>query len=188
MASRFIISLALAGVFQNTLAGAEYLHNPAYQREYRSKHYHGVAARQEDDTGSTALFLSENLAMFSPGCSSALAATLNCTGSIREEEFMYTWGGMSAEELSALCTESCSDSISDFRAAVTTACADDIYVDPAQSNLTDYVYGTSTTNDVYGTEGKTVDAMALVDYYFLNYNLLCLKDTYVLRDYRVTLH
>ncbi|KAI4600099.1 hypothetical protein KJ359_001201 [Pestalotiopsis sp. 9143b] len=88
MASRFIISLALAGVFQNTLAGAEYLHNPAYQREYRSKHYHGVAARQEDDTGSTALFLSENLAMFSPGCSSALAATLNCTGSIREEEFI----------------------------------------------------------------------------------------------------
>ncbi|KAK6209368.1 hypothetical protein LQW54_006356 [Pestalotiopsis sp. IQ-011] len=177
MASRFIISLALAAVCQNTLAGAEYLHNPAYQREYRSKHYHGVAARQEDDTGSTALFLSENLAMFSPGCSSALVATLNCTGSIREEEFMYTWGGMSAEELSALCTESCSDSISEFRAAVATACADDIYVDPAQGNLTDYVYGTSTTNDVYGTEGKTVGAMALVDYYFLNYNLLCLKDT-----------
>ncbi|KAH6655548.1 hypothetical protein BKA67DRAFT_657480 [Truncatella angustata] len=175
MASWFIINFALAALCHYAHVGATYLHNQPYQRDHMNLH-RTIFSRQEDGSEPTALFLADNLLMFSAGCASALAATINCTESIREEEFLYTWGGMSADELAALCTDSCRDSIVDHRANVAQECADDIYVDPPEKNITDYVYGTSTTNDVYGMEGKTVNPLALVDYYFLNYNLLCLKD------------
>lgn len=91
---------------------------------------------------------------------------------------LYTWGGFSDENLVALCTTNCSKSIENYRSNVITACADDVYTDPV-INSTEYIDGTNTREDIYNVGSVSVQPIALADYYFLNYRLLCLKDEYV---------
>lgn len=129
------------------------------------------------DVAITQLFNLSDLSMLSTGCASALAATLSCSGLITKS--LYTWGGLTADNLTDLCTTTCSDSIASYRSTALTACADDIYTDAPITNATAYVYGTGSLQNIYNVEGISVRPIAFADYYFLNYKLNCMQDTYV---------
>lgn len=116
--------------------------------------------------------------MFSSDCANALAGSLNYSAAIGYSSSLYVWGGLTMNDITALCTTACSDSISSFRANVLEACVNDVYTDEP-ANATAYVYGIGTMNDIYNVEGVSVKPIALVDYYFLSYNLTCTQDEYV---------
>lgn len=128
-------------------------------------------------TGPTVLFNATVLAntTFSGSCVEALSATLNCSGAVAQEDYLYTWGGLTESDIETVCTESCAESFNDLRASVVTACAEDVYTDPV-INDTGYIYGTGFSNDIYNVESVSVYPLAFVDYYLLSYRLLCMKD------------
>jgi hypothetical protein len=129
------------------------------------------------DVETTQLFNVSDLSMLSTECASALAAPLSCSGLITKS--LYTWGGLSADNLTDLCTTTCSESVASYRSTALTACADDIYTDAPITNATAYVYSTGSLQDIYNVEGISVRPIAFADYYLLNYQLNCMKDTYV---------
>ncbi|KAJ4244050.1 hypothetical protein NW762_014663 [Fusarium torreyae] len=87
---------------------------------------------------------------------------------------LYTWSGFSDQNLTPLCTSTCSKSIESYRSKVMKACADDVYTDPPVES-TEYVLGTNVQEDIYNSH-DSVRPIALADYYFVNYKLLCLKN------------
>ncbi|KAM0544190.1 hypothetical protein ACHAPJ_011941 [Fusarium lateritium] len=87
---------------------------------------------------------------------------------------LYTWSGFSDQNLTPLCTSTCSKSIESYRSKVIKACADDVYTDPPVES-TGYVLGTNVQDDIYNSH-DSVRPIALADYYFVNYKLLCLKN------------
>lgn len=136
-----------------------------------------VDPRANPSTPSTALFNSTILTSFgfSEPCIAALSATLNCSEAIRQDRYLYTWGGLTESEIEAVCTESCAESFAAQRANVATACAEDVYVDPVVDD-TGYVYGTGFSNSIYNVESISARPVSFVDYYLLSYKLLCMKN------------
>ena len=88
---------------------------------------------------------------------------------------LYSWGGLIAANLTNMCTTACTNSLTSYWANVLQACANDVYTD-TPANATDYVYGTSTLNDICNVEGVSVKPVAFADYYILNCNLNCMLD------------
>ncbi|CAG8910036.1 unnamed protein product [Penicillium egyptiacum] len=123
-------------------------------------------------SGPTALFDINYLTMFSADCASALGASLNCSDLIQYSDYQQ---GLTVENLTALCTTACSSSIATFRENVFTNCANDIYTDEPV-NASSYVYGTGTKNDIYNVEGISIKPIAMVDPYFINYDMTCMQD------------
>lgn len=134
----------------------------------------GLVPKSVTDT-VTVFTVPENGTDISDACLTALTASLECSSLLTSPEALYTWGGLSGEALDLLCIDTCTSSIASFRANVLEACSDDVYTDPIV-NSTGYVTGTDTLDSIYNIESISVRPIALVDYYFLNYNLLCLKD------------
>ncbi|KAJ6007240.1 hypothetical protein N7540_011216 [Penicillium herquei] len=131
---------------------------------------------RRSETGLTQLFnISDITTFFSSDCANALAGSLNCSSIIAASSALYSWGGMTIDNLTDLCTEYCSESIANFRTDVLEACANDVYTDEPV-NATGYVYGTGVLNDIYNVDGVSVEPIALVDYYFLGYNMTCSQD------------
>lgn len=131
--------------------------------------------------GSVTLFNASTLvdSSLSKACIAALAAPLECSGSILDDDMLETWDEFSNQNLVSLCTSTCSKSIESYRSKVMEVCAKDAYTDP-ESNAEGYVPGTNTPNDIYNAGGASLRPIALADYYFVNYKLVCLKDAYVL--------
>lgn len=131
--------------------------------------------------GSVTLFDAATLedTSLSKACIAALAAPLECSGYILDDEMLYAWGGHSAQSLDPLCTSTCSKSIKSYRSKVIKVCANDVYTDP-EGDATGYVPGTNVPNDIYNAGGSSLRPIALADFYFLNYKLICLRDEYVL--------
>ncbi|KAH6999051.1 hypothetical protein BKA56DRAFT_665569 [Ilyonectria sp. MPI-CAGE-AT-0026] len=147
-------------------------------QSHHALHSHFLASLQKRANGvTTILFNATTLTdtSLSHACIDALAAPLGCSGYILDEDMLYTWGGFSDENLVALCTTNCSKSIEIYRSNVIIACANDVYTDPV-INSTEYIDGTNTREDIYNVGSVSVQPIALADYYFLNYRLLCLKD------------
>ncbi|KAH6654671.1 hypothetical protein BKA67DRAFT_691661 [Truncatella angustata] len=88
----------------------------------------------------------------------ALAVTLDYSSQLINPNVLYTWGGLTGDELDELCTEACLASIAFYRSGVLEACADDVYTD-TPINSTEYIAGTATLGTIY------------------NYDLTCLKDS-----------
>ena len=138
-------------------------------------------SQKRADYGSITLFNATTLAdtSLSKACIAALAAPLECSGYILDDDMLDTWDGLSDQTLVPLCTSTCSKSIESYRSKVIKVCANDVYTDP-EVNAEGYVPGTNTPNDIYNAGGASVRPIALADYYFVNYKLICLKDEYVL--------
>lgn len=131
-----------------------------------------------DSNGDTTqLFHTESFAnvSLSKPCLTALVAPIACNATIRDSSFLYTWGGLSAGDLAGLCTLRCNASLTTYRTAVATACANDLYTDPV-TNSSGYAYGTQQPVSIYDSEGVTMRPIGLVDFYALNYALLCMVD------------
>ncbi|KAI3227720.1 hypothetical protein CBS147310_7445 [Penicillium roqueforti] len=120
----------------------------------------------------TGFFNISDLTMFSSDCAAALASTVDCSDIIRDSDFQ---SGLSAENITALCTIACFDSITSFRSKVLTSCANDVYTDEPV-NGTSYVYGTGVKDDIYNIEGISIKPIGLVDPFFVNYNVTCMQD------------
>jgi hypothetical protein len=137
----------------------------------------GASPDADSSTLSTVLFPRTVLANFgfSEPCVEALSATLSCSEAVRQQHYLYTWGGLTESDIETVCTESCAESFEALRANVATACADDVYTDPVIAD-TGYVYGTGFSNSIYNIESISARPVAIVDYYHLSYKLLCLKD------------
>ncbi|KAJ4323824.1 hypothetical protein N0V84_004170 [Fusarium piperis] len=134
-------------------------------------------SQKRADYGSITLFNATTLAdtSLSKACIATLGAPLECSGYILDDDMLYTWGGFSDQNLVPLCTSACSKSIESYRSKVIKVCANDVYTDP-EVNTPGYVPGTNVPNDIYNAGGSSLRPIALADYYFLNYKLLCLKD------------
>ncbi|OQE13794.1 hypothetical protein PENFLA_c043G06933 [Penicillium flavigenum] len=131
-----------------------------------------LVATTMEVTGTTQLFNISDLTMFSSDCANALAATLDCSSGIRAQSLEY---GLTENDLDELCTSGCSGSIATFRNSVMSNCANDIYTD-APANATGYVYGTGISDDIYNVEGVSAKPIAIVDSFFLNYNVTCMTN------------
>ncbi|KAJ5399171.1 hypothetical protein N7465_009660 [Penicillium sp. CMV-2018d] len=135
---------------------------------------HGYMLLAETTTvsGPTAFFNISDLTMFSSDCATALADTVDCSDTIRYAEFQ---SGLTPENLTALCTTACFDSITTFRSKVLKSCASDVYTDEP-SNDTSYVYGTGAKDDMHNVEGISIKPIGLIDPFFVNYNVTCMQD------------
>lgn len=170
--SQLVVCGAAATAFD--IVGSD---NAFTRAEISSLDRRNSAVRVLDASLSVTVFVSSNVtSALSSGCLASLTATLDCSTFRIDPDALYIWGGLTAEDLDVLYTDSCTNSINSFRASVLTACADDVYTDPVQ-NGTGYVPGTGTLNEIYNVEAiSSMRPIATVDYYFLNYNLTCLKD------------
>jgi hypothetical protein len=85
--------------------------------------------------GPTNLYRADSLAMLTSACANALSAPLDCTSAIREQPYLYTWGGITATELSELCTSGCTASVNSYRSSVLSACSGDIWYVPLIAHI-----------------------------------------------------
>lgn len=138
-------------------------------------------SEQRAEYGPIVLFEAATLAdtSLSKACIAALATPLECSPYILDDDMLYTWNEFPEQNLILLCTSTCSKSIERYRSEVIRVCANDVYTEP-EAHATGYVPGTNTPNDIYNDDSSSLRPIALADYYFLNYNLLCLKDEYAL--------
>lgn len=129
-----------------------------------------VSVSYAQTTGSIQLFSPGVFAMLSTGCSNALAANLSCNY-IETGDYAYKIvSNYTTDTLTYMCTSECSDSISTYRQNVIQACASDTYYD---QNATINDTGDPT---VYDQNNLVLKPIALPDYYFTNYQEMCLKD------------
>ncbi|KAK8103188.1 hypothetical protein PG984_016334 [Apiospora sp. TS-2023a] len=183
MAGQLIISMFAALALPSLADGAATprdAHSAPYHRGTSLTTSRSLNASHRVGTTSAShsliIFAEVNVTVgLSSSCLEALGRPLDCSGLLISSRALYVWGGLSAMELDSLCTPSCASSIADYRSNVLAACADDVYTDPSQ-DATGYVPGTDTTNDVYNVGRISIKPIGIVDYYFLNYKLLCLQD------------
>jgi hypothetical protein len=139
-------------------------------------HHH---LRRQAPAGTLQLFnataLTSESETISSVCANALAAPLNCSALITFKPYAYY--GLTADNITELCTADCSDSINQYRQAVLQECVNDVYTDPVINN-TDTIYGTSQTYDVYNINDVSMKPIGLADFWFINYNLTCMQDEY----------
>ncbi|KAF7131457.1 hypothetical protein CNMCM5793_004682 [Aspergillus hiratsukae] len=119
-----------------------------------------LSRRDTVASGPVQLFNASELTFFSTDCANALGQPLDCTPTLGYSEGLYVWGGLTLDDLTALCTTACSESIASFRDTVLTACSQDVYTDEPY-NATGYVEGTGITNDIYNVQGVSVKPIAL---------------------------
>lgn len=131
------------------------------------------------DAFSVSMFQFEATDTFiSADCRDALNANVSCSAALVVTGSLYTWKALGLDNLTMLCTSTCTSSLSQYRKKVLSACASDVYTDPA-INATGYIYGTDTPNDIFNVEGISMNPIVMADYYILNYRSLCQKDGYV---------
>ena len=144
-----------------------------------------LLSRSEDDgnpkssstDASIKLFgFPSNTTFISAKCQKALSVNISCSPLIiSEAAFDAPWANLTSDSLTELCTDLCANSLKNYHAEAATACADDVYTDE-NTNSTEYVVGTGAYDSVFHMEDLSVKAVAMVDYYIVNYHLLCLKD------------
>lgn len=111
-------------------------------------------------------------------CADAFATPLNCSGSLIDPAASYTWAGLTADNITNLCTQACTNSITTFRESVVSACGDQLYTDPVinGTNASQPIYGTGQTWNLLNVNDITARPVAFVDYWALNYHLNCMTD------------
>jgi len=137
---------------------------------------HAWLHHRQYTTTTVQIFNVSHISMLSSDCASALGMTLDCSPLINSAAgYSAIQSDLTRENLTTLCTNSCSTALSAWRTNVNQACADELYTDAAQ-NATEYVYGTSVENDIYNVQGVSVKPVAFADFYVLGYELICLQD------------
>jgi hypothetical protein len=124
---------------------------------------------------STTLFNATSLDMLSCECANALAEPIECQDTIWHSNSLYGRENLSLDDLKELCTPKCEASIAKFRENADKACCNELYTDPV-ANSTSFVYGTGFPDSIYNIKSVSVRPIALADYFFTNYKLLCMQD------------
>ncbi|EHK21759.1 uncharacterized protein TRIVIDRAFT_201746 [Trichoderma virens Gv29-8] len=136
---------------------------------------------RRDDT--TQLFNVTGMAGLSAKCVQAMESPVSCSNDgmmlLSQADAISgiaTPELLTADDLAALCTTSCSNSLASLSEAVEAACSDDVLTF-APSNSTVYIPGTDAQESIFGGSGETFRPSLALDMMLLKYKIGCLRDS-----------
>lgn len=159
-----------------------------YLAPFRAPSYgsRGLRVRQ-DSTAQTQLFNLTGLdAGLSSACLEAMQTPVSCSS--ESMELLLSSQGqaggngaapvvLTADDLTDLCTTSCTESLATMHDAMASACSSAVLAAPT-SNSTVYLPGTDAQESIFGGDNATSYQLSLaLDLVILRYNLGCMNDT-----------
>ncbi|KAM0255867.1 hypothetical protein ACHAQJ_005372 [Trichoderma viride] len=143
----------------------------------------GVPSLRRNDT--TQLFNMTGLEGLSAKCIQAMESPVSCPNDgmmlLSQADAISGIAApelLTADDLAALCTTSCSNSLASLGRAVESACSGDMLTF-APSNSTVYIPGTEAQESIFGGGGETFRPSLALDIILLKYKIGCLRDSAV---------